>query len=433
MPFIDKLGFLFLFLSLPLVAALKGKGIIVSFVLFCFLLKAHKTIWIFLCTLKQKSINYKRLGCWIFLMGGFVLLFCSSAVGVITFLKVGAIVFLTTISLKSLQEKTGQEKTLITKIFFFSFVFYVLFFLFELYGPHLISKGYGHKRFDISDWLNIWIRATVILTFLCIPFLSAVSTLESRKKWIWLCFSLISLLLIIKKAQPSAAVLALASGGFFYICTKKTKIFRPIFFLSTGLWVIVAPFFFTGAFFIKTAEPHMADLPPSYQHRVQIWKFFSEKAFEKPWLGHGISYRLRESPSYPRLDISTKKDNLEYTLKTRKNNVAAIIPKKDRVIVRLKESVLTNHPHSGPVQIWFESGFVGVLMFLIFLCFLNKVIKSVKPRLEAPIMALLGVYFIYWNMSFGQWQTWILSLVALTILLIHTINGLPSEKGSSHV
>lgn len=123
----------------------------------------------------------------------------------------GLIVVFTSLGINNQSTETRRR---IIKIFLGGTLFYITFFLWEIYGPSWVSKCIAHS---IGFNEALFIRGTVILTFLAVPMIMAIDRFSFSKTSVYILI-LIGLTLILFKAQPSAARLSVIGGFFFFGC-----------------------------------------------------------------------------------------------------------------------------------------------------------------------------------------------------------------------
>ncbi|HYD87737.1 MAG TPA: O-antigen ligase family protein [Vitreimonas sp.] len=146
--------------------------------------------------------------------------------------------------------------------------------------------------------------------------------------------------------------------------------------VSAGLafWMIAAPF----ATPLILANQRLVDaLPLSWAARVGIWDYVCARIMEQPWLGHG-------------LDASR-----------------AVT---DQIAVRgIDMSAVPLHPHSGSLQIWYETGAVGAALAAATLLAggwaVSRAFAKNRPAAAAAAATLASLGIIA-NVSFGIWQEW---------------------------
>ena len=129
------------------------------------------------------------------------------------------------------------------------------------------------------------------------------------------------------------------------------------------LWLLAAPF----------ATPLLASavdaeaLPYSWNARVEIWTYVSERTFEHPWVGHGLDAGRAHLPEVP------------------------------------------VHPHSASLQVWFELGLVGVsLAALSLIAGARELVRRFGDNRPAAAAAAgtLAAIGVVANLSFNLWAEW---------------------------
>jgi O-antigen ligase len=162
-----------------------------------------------------------------------------------------------------------------------------------------------------------------------------------------------------------AAVVAFAVGLVVFFVAPKAP--RLALFGVTGSWagwLLAAPFLTP---ILLSSQELVARLPASWEHRARIWRYVCERIYEQPWLGYG-------------LDASRAAD--------------------ERVPL---------HPHSGSLQIWYETGAVGAALSAVALIAggwaLSRALAHDRlgAASAAATIASLGVVA---NVSYGVWQEW---------------------------
>ncbi len=150
------------------------------------------------------------------------------------------------------------------------------------------------------------------------------------------------------------------------------------------------------------------DLPNSAVHRISIWQTTAKHIAERPILGHGFdTSRALYGPA----------------TKIRKYFFPDIPERKwfnDAEPIPL-------HPHNLALQIWLELGFVGALLFAVFLLWVIRAIQNqTGEALErAALFGFFAAALLVAGISYGAWQTW-----WLTALLMLSGIGIQSRSKS---
>jgi O-antigen ligase len=424
---LKTIGIYLLFFSLPFIAVLKGKGIVLSLILAFFLLKGFDALKQFFLNKEWKRKDYKNF--WILILLVVFLFFSILMRGekhdLLHFLRVASLIGIAIFTVKGISLLSLDDRKMIERLFFQSYLIYIFFFLVELYGGSWIStlflgaRGYKYSHF---------IRGTVILTFFFLPFSWLLKKYYSRPLSILLLsISSLILALLLVKAQPSAARLAVLISGLFFIAGY---FYKKIGFLILGivsLYIIVAPLLFIQSINRQALFDVMHYLPPSYQHRVEIWHETAKHILEKPLLGHGFNYasKLKDSPHRCAHYAGSK---FQKTILTKSKRILSKTPHAWGGVICYKDTLLFTHPHNSALQIWLEFGFLGVCMACYLLYKLTLYTSFQSSLYRGYLYSLFGLCLVYWNVSFGLWQNWMIALAALTFILFQLINGLPSKK-----
>ena len=122
---------------------------------------------------------------------------------------------------------------------------------------------------------------------------------------------------------------------------------------------------------------------PAIRHRFELWDQAAALAFERPWTGWGINAFEHRSIAPERLALA------RYMTKPEP------------------------HPHNAGLQLWVETGIVGVLLGIAFLAAVALRIGRLPRALRPWATALLAVGLLPGLVSFGLWQVTYLAMVAV--------------------
>jgi len=140
-------------------------------------------------------------------------------------------------------------------------------------------------------------------------------------------------------------------------------------------------------------EEMMRRLPLSWEHRVRMWTYTWELIQQAPLIGHGF-------------DSSRVFDELTFRAPDGRDI-----------------TVLSMHPHNIGLQIWLETGVIGVVLAVSFLAMLMKsVLKTcVEPIRAFTTAGLITTVATSGAVTIGVWQHWWLALIILAGSLIMLI------------
>ncbi len=200
----------------------------------------------------------------------------------------------------------------------------------------------------------------------------------------------------------TALVAHFIAGGVFLL-TRLTILRNPkilsFLLLISSLSMIIFAFKVNP---LKISEKNEV-LPISAKHRLFIWNFVAKNSKEYPLLGIGFN--------------SSKK-----------------FPVTDSQIIELfgqKLHPLPLHPHNNILQVYFELGAIGLILYLSLACkyllIIGKNYKTTSSRnkdLICSLYACFSVYFIIAMISYNVWQSWWL-FSALWIAALYSMLIIP--------
>ena len=134
----------------------------------------------------------------------------------------------------------------------------------------------------------------------------------------------------------------------------------------------------------------MRKIPLSWEHRLRMWAYSWELIQQAPLIGHGF-------------DAARSFDSLTFRAPDGRDIL-----------------VMSMHPHNIGIQIWLETGLVGVVLAIGFLLSLLKTaLKTCTSALRAFAAAgLLATVATSGAVTVGVWQHWWWALIVLSASLI---------------
>lgn len=150
-------------------------------------------------------------------------------------------------------------------------------------------------------------------------------------------------------------------------------------------------------FVARVVGPDMeAKLPISWEHRLEMWNYITEKIGQHPFIGHGFD------------SVRTFGDT--YTSRG------------------LEFAYVSLHPHSAGLHIWVETGAVGAVLATITLGLIGKAaISAVKqrPELAVPFAGFASAAVTICAVTFGVWQDWWWAALIMGASMRHLIPRQP--------
>jgi O-antigen ligase len=191
-------------------------------------------------------------------------------------------------------------------------------------------------------------------------------------------------MVVLRGVAPTVA-LAISLPVFFLTLRSGRRAIKALAAV-TAAYILLAPMALLAMERAGLFARLQADLAPSWSERLRVWGFVAERWAQKPLRGAG-------------LDAS-----------------------------RIFPDVVPLHPHSAPLQLWFELGLPGALLGTLFWLWLWGRIAACAAhnRLHsATAAAAATVYLVIGAVSYGLWQEWWLCVgafaMALCVLLGRTL------------
>lgn len=170
---------------------------------------------------------------------------------------------------------------------------------------------------------------------------------------------------------------------------------HTIFIILNFLFFIITPVMFV-AFPIIINNKKIYDLFSfSIQHRIEIYDLVIKKILERPFFGWGIECT--------RFFEITENDVINHP-----------------IIEYLRK--MPTHPHNIFLQIFVETGFIGIALFLYFIYLLNKSTFLLKDEYIVFAFCSITSCFVIGSTSYSLWSESFISIISLTVFLFYIIH-----------
>jgi len=164
----------------------------------------------------------------------------------------------------------------------------------------------------------------------------------------------------------------------------------------TGLWTAVVMLAVPIALLVFHANLHQADwLFYSARHRVVIWGTAAEEVMRSPVIGIGADatrVAMRKAVSNP-AQAKLKRDLGQF------------------------ESGYANHTHNVYLQVWYELGAIGALLFLSIGLLTLRAIAKLQASAQPAAIAMFATTSLLIGFSYSMWQTWFMAALGLAITM----------------
>lgn len=191
-----------------------------------------------------------------------------------------------------------------------------------------------------------------------------------------------------------SAKLALFTGSIiFLIALYSTKLSAV---LIGSVWIAVTLLVLPATDFAYRAELHKSGwIQPSGQERIKIWKATNDLYWRQPIFGAGVRAAQKRS------------------MERRKTIDAYVASSKD---LRPRH-YLAHHAHNSFLQIWYELGLVGAILFSAAGLLILNALRGSNAQLQPHGHALAISVITVMGFSYGFWQTWYQAIVLLAVIV----------------
>jgi O-antigen ligase len=279
-----------------------------------------------------------------------------------------------------------EKKYSMAKVLLVSFIVGIIAANIEIISGGLITKFVKSSKhvYKLTD-LNRGSSYLSVIFWPCFAYL----LLSGRKTYAGILFAITFITVLRLESQSAPLALGLAAAVFVLISLTGRRGISLIMVLT----ILVIPAVAITAKLMDPAKMFQTvpDIPNSAsEYRLYIWNYAANKASEKPWLGWGF-------------------------------NAARSFPVAESEYVLGGRHPLPLHPHNNILQVWLETGIVGVVIFAAFLLFLMQRVKDIgvesgkgKDLGMALFMGLIVNYFIIGAIGYGIWQNWWVSAIFIS-------------------
>ena len=286
----------------------------------------------------------------------------------------------------------------IEKAVFYGIAAAVILFFIEYFSQGMVFRNFRNIfQSDSPSFyqLNSLDRGCALLSIS--SWIVIANLLNSRKYVQVLCFyGLVFLVLYLSDSLASLIGFILAGLLLIFGRFISTKFFKVATIL-TLIGSILFPITVHKIDPYKTSEEYSEVLPDSAKHRLFIWHFVSERLEHNSFTGAGFAAS--------RQFVASDKEMIEYR--------------------NYHWSPLPLHPHSNVLQILFETGIIGFVLFMsIVLKNLRKVEDLVKSNINfgSASYACFVNYYVIGMISFSIWQAWWVATAVWAVVMLNIVS-----------
>lgn len=272
--------------------------------------------------------------------------------------------------------------------FFIAWTIIVLMFVIDHLVPGTLIYGVFHTHDNILPQMN---RLSVLILLGFVFIFNKTSDQTMRLAAI----GLVAPVLFLTESQTVqlAFILLCLMHGAWRIF-KENVVY--VFGAGVSVFTLIAPWLVQMVFLHRPDTFGMFGRKATAMMRLEIWDAVAGKIMHAPLTGFGL-------------------ENIRHTVLDMQHLYAPY------------KSVL--HPHNYALQIWAETGLIGVIAFLSVFWFGLIKLRTLMP---ADIKTALSLMIVVWvvNMSaYGLWQSWWMGITILTIIVFYRVSdGLRTKQ-----
>lgn len=296
---------------------------------------------------------------------------------------------------------SNLSKSLIGKYLFYGCCLGMVLFLVQIFIDKTFLSIIFNQKSPLSPFqhfqhLN---RSAAVLAVIMWP---AILWLWKRKYCAIAVIFWILSLFVLWRLENESAFFAAVIGSFMallvvvrpYVLIKLSSLFLFLAIVTAPIWPLT----------VLSPERWLAFscnfTAPSALHRLYIWQFAVKKTIEKPFTGWGLN-TARVMPGG--------------------RDIINIMPPCDSN--ETSGESLPLHTHNAILQIWLELGGVGAFIFACIIVAVNLGLQNVNRFSTAFSQGQLIVSILIASLGFGAWQSWWLSLLWLSALMMAAIRN----------
>jgi len=206
---------------------------------------------------------------------------------------------------------------------------------------------------------------------------------------------LIAILVLSAHQSSQAAII----GSLVIFSVAKWRVRAARFFIS-GVWIFAVVFVVPVMMLVSKPEIYCSkNLFHSAEHRVVIWGTMARHVLERPILGVGADATPEATKAY-----EAKASDTEAVCEN--GRAGSPFHKYAR------------HAHNVFLQVWFELGFVGAMLFLVAGLTVLRRIGRLSLTNQPYALATFATVTLMIAFSYSLWQMWFLSSMGLGALLL---------------
>ncbi len=217
-------------------------------------------------------------------------------------------------------------------------------------------------------------KGVSVLAALCFPVIAALAGGSALQRRAWR-LALVLCAAASLQFDMNINAIALAAGACAYLAAYLApRLCLTALGVATGAWTLLAPLAVRA---LRFDPALLAELPLSWQVRLEIWRFAGERIGEHPVFGWGLN--------------------------------SARLFKEERQLGEAVFAAIPLHPHSVSLHLWLETGAIGAGLAALALALggwrAGQALAQDRFAAAGAAGAAAAI-LVTWNVSYGAWQEW---------------------------
>lgn len=199
----------------------------------------------------------------------------------------------------------------------------------------------------------------------------------------WMLIAALFIVMFFSPSQSSLAGMAVWIAAYG-IARGAPGFARQLTSLGGAALILAMPFLFAGLFALNP-DRSLDWQAASLGARLDVYYAVGLQILQAPFLGHGIE-------------------------------AARFISDWPIEIIHMREGTF-HHTHNGFLQLWLEFGLLGGALGAAGWFFFTRQVAHWSAALQPALIASLAAYFFVFSVTYGAWQSWWLSGIAMAAAL----------------
>ncbi len=191
--------------------------------------------------------------------------------------------------------------------------------------------------------------------------------------------------------------------GFVSVAKKRGM---AVLLIGTAIYGLLSPIILGGVVWVS--RTFSLPIANSFWSRIHAWEFANKKIAESPLIGHGLE----------------ASETWSDTFGEHPDRLVQIIADSGEISNWQVYPIVPRHPHNMPLQIWVETGLIGVSLAagaLFLLAWRLRDIGHWSSFTRMSVAGLFGTVLSFYSLSYSVWNEafWASVAIAVGAIILH--------------